>query len=203
MLVFVDESGCTGFKFGKGSSRHFVVTMVCFRETLHAETVASLLAKYRETVDWYKEFHFKAIPDKLKHGFLKVIDQGEFYVRAIVIDKEQVGKEFAPGSKKEFYKKVIELLLTDEPVHLENSVIIVDRSSDSAFQDQLKVHMRKTAKKFGVTIKDIKFKDWRQNSLVQVADMISGAVFRKFERGQDDFFKPVAHRTRHLIFVKE
>jgi hypothetical protein len=37
MLVFIDDSGCAGFKFDKGSSRFFVISAVIFDDNLEAE----------------------------------------------------------------------------------------------------------------------------------------------------------------------
>lgn len=37
MLVFIDESGDTGFKVSKGSTQNFVVACVIFDDNLEAE----------------------------------------------------------------------------------------------------------------------------------------------------------------------
>lgn len=54
MLVFVDESGCTGFKFGKGSSNHFIVSMVFFEENSLAFSTASEVDLLRKSINWQK-----------------------------------------------------------------------------------------------------------------------------------------------------
>ncbi len=38
-------------------------------------------------------------------------------------------------------------------------------------------------------IREIKLKDWQENSLVQIADMYSGAVYRMVTEGDDRFYK--------------
>ena len=40
MLIFLDESGDAGFKFGQGSSSHFVIALVIFDSPLDAEETA-------------------------------------------------------------------------------------------------------------------------------------------------------------------
>ncbi len=40
MLVFVDESGDTGFKVGQGSSGQFTITLIIFLENQEAEAVS-------------------------------------------------------------------------------------------------------------------------------------------------------------------
>jgi len=43
MLVFIDESGCTGFKLNKGSSSHFVIAMVIFNDHKQAELTSQAI----------------------------------------------------------------------------------------------------------------------------------------------------------------
>jgi hypothetical protein len=40
MLVFIDDSGDPGFKIGKGSTSHFIISMVIFADELEAEKTA-------------------------------------------------------------------------------------------------------------------------------------------------------------------
>lgn len=82
--------------------------------------------------------------------------------------------------------------------HLNNAKIIVDDSCDAAFKQELKVYMRRKALENGYSIKEIKFKNWRQNSLVQVADMVCGAIFKKFEREDPEYYNMVKRKENDL-----
>lgn len=82
--------------------------------------------------------------------------------------------------------------------YLKNAKIIVDASCDKAFQKELAVYLRQEAKIHGYFIKNIKFKDWRQNSLVQVADMVCGAIFRKYERNNPHYYNIIKTKENNL-----
>ncbi|WP_209125736.1 DUF3800 domain-containing protein [Alkalihalobacillus sp. BA299] len=198
MLVFIDESGCTGFKFGKGSSNFFLVTMVFFDDNKLAEATSNSIKELRDPLNWSKEFHFKELPDKVKQAFYDKVISNNFFYRSIVIDKRLIYSDYLKGNKKKFYNYIVGQMVAFDGGYLKDAKVIVDNSCDNAFKTELKVYMRKKARENGYTIKDIKFKDWRQNSLVQVPDMICGALFRKFERNDSSYYKQVRKRENNL-----
>ncbi|MGZ4105921.1 MAG: DUF3800 domain-containing protein [Tumebacillaceae bacterium] len=201
MLIFVDESGDNGFKFGEGSSRYFLVTTVHIKKD-NASSVAACIEASRIAVNWKREFHFKENPDTVRARFLDNVRKEEFYYRAILIDKQKVSSYF-PRKKAEFYKAVVELLFRDDPQHFHNSKIFVDETSDQEFQNQLKKHLRSIAAECDVSILDIKFKNWKQNSLLQVADMISGAIYRKYDRGHVIFYDRIKKREHKILIIDQ
>ena len=48
MLILIDESGDAGFKVAKGSTSHFVVAMVIFRDLKQAELASAAIGAARE-----------------------------------------------------------------------------------------------------------------------------------------------------------
>ncbi|KXG42888.1 DUF3800 domain-containing protein [Tepidibacillus decaturensis] len=197
MLVFVDESGDTGFKFNQGSSDHFLVTMVFFERNSDAEQVAKEIESLRKEINWYKEFHFKELPDKVKEAFFTHIT-GKYFYRCIVIDKRIIYSDFLKENKKKFYNFVVGQMVKFSEGYLDNAKIIVDASSDKAFQNELKVYMRKKARYNGYIIKEIKFKNWRQNSLIQIADMYCGAIFKNYEKNYPYYYEKIKSKENNL-----
>lgn len=202
MLVFVDEAGCTGYKFSKGSTRYFIVTMVFIDSATLATDISNDILDLREELKWEKEFHFKALPDKLKTAFLEKIKKRTFFYRSIIIDKQAIESEFLKTNKKQFYNYVVGLMVKHDGGYLANAKIFMDDSCDKIFKDQLKVYLRKKARENNYTIKDIRFKDWRQNSLIQVADMVCGSLFRDFERGNNSYHTLIKKRENNLWLFK-
>ena len=58
MLVFIDESGCAGFKVDKGSSPYFVVAMVVFDCDEDAQIVDREIDQIRTSSGHKPEFKF-------------------------------------------------------------------------------------------------------------------------------------------------
>ena len=48
MLIFMDESGDTGFKFSKNSSKYFVLTVIIFDNLESAEKANDTIKKLRK-----------------------------------------------------------------------------------------------------------------------------------------------------------
>ena len=67
MLVFVDESGASGLKLGKGSSEFFVLTLVIFTENEAANTSDLAVDAIRTILNLSDrtEFKFNKLNDNL------------------------------------------------------------------------------------------------------------------------------------------
>lgn len=59
MLVFVDESGDSGFKLGQGSSPVFVIFLVIFDDSLEAEKTSLTIKELRRKLGVRDSFEFK------------------------------------------------------------------------------------------------------------------------------------------------
>ncbi|MFA6518596.1 MAG: DUF3800 domain-containing protein [Candidatus Shapirobacteria bacterium] len=49
MLIFIDESGDAGFRIQKGSSAHFVISLVIFDDELDAEETALKIKRLKKS----------------------------------------------------------------------------------------------------------------------------------------------------------
>src|SRR5689334_732561 len=92
MLMFIDESGDTGFKLQDGSSEYFVVALVAFEdpnEALAADERIVLLRQEMGLNDRF-EFHFNKMKPTQRKQFLKTLAVHEFFYWAVVINKTKV-----------------------------------------------------------------------------------------------------------------
>src|SRR3990167_2005083 len=89
MLVFIDDSGDTGFKFGKGSTRFFVIALVIFEDELEAEKTAVAVKDLRRSLKFPDDVEFKFFKSSqnIRLKFLKIIVGFRFRIRCLVIDK--------------------------------------------------------------------------------------------------------------------
>jgi hypothetical protein len=88
--------------------------------------------------------------------------------------------------------------------HLSNTIVVIDGSGDRKFRQQLQNYLKRRindkadGKQY---IKKVKMQDSRSNNLLQLADMVCGAVARCYSGKTDgeQYRKIISHRE---IFVQ-
>jgi hypothetical protein len=85
MLVFIDESGCTGFKLSRGSDSVFAIGMVIFADGESAAQTERCIQRVRERSRHNSEFKFSKSSDRLRDDFLSSMVECPFVVRALVV----------------------------------------------------------------------------------------------------------------------
>lgn len=189
MLVFVDESGDTGLKLEKGSSKFFTVTLVLFEdndEALACDQRIQLLKRelgYREDC----EFHFKTNSRRVRQKFFEAVAPYNFFYFAVVISKKGL---WGPGFayKESFYKYACSLVFENAKPYLSSAIVIIDKSGSRDFRAQLDRYLkiRTNQEKNQRFIKRVKMERSKSNNLIQLADMVSGAVVRSLDKGKKD-----------------
>lgn len=202
MLVFVDESGDTGLKLDSGSSEFFTVTLVLFED--HDEAQAcddriTLLRRELNKADGF-EFHFKENADSIRRAFLEAVLPYSFFYFAFVINKRRL---YGPGfaHKGPFYKYVCNLVFTNAKPHLDNAIVRIDKCGDREFQEQLSAYLKRKINDKEASIRHIKKVSTQAshgNNLLQLADMVCGAVARSYRSDKKD-----ADQWRRLIQARE
>ena len=192
MLVFIDDSGDPGFKVSKGSTSVFVVGLIIFDDPLVAEETALKIKKMRRELKLSDNFEFKfnKCNKNFRCKFLETIKSSKFRIRAIVIQKSKIyGKELRT-SRESFYKYVIKTVLKYHGGTIENAKLRIDGRGDRKFKRAFSVYLRRELNPYDKTkkrvFKDLKFVDSRKNVLIQLADMVSGAIRRSYDDDKTD-----------------
>jgi hypothetical protein len=201
MLVFIDESGDPGLRLGLGSSKYFIVTLVAFEdndEALAADTRIELL-KRELGFPVHFEFHFNKLKRLYRKAFLEALAPYNFFYFGIVINKAKLN---GPGFhfKESFYKYACSLVFENAKPHLDNATVVIDGSGSREFRKQLSAYLRKRLRDVdsgSCLIKKVKIQSSRSNNLLQLADMVCGAVARCYSGKAD------ARECRNLIRHRE
>src|SRR3989344_2820748 len=202
MLVFIDESGDTGLTIEKGATKYFIIVMVAFEDNDEASAcnkrIDLLRRELRLSPDY--EFHFHRNSDRAREAFLRAVLPYQFFYYGIVINKEKLfGEGFK--NKESFYKYAASLLFENAKEKLEHATIVIDESRPQLFKYQLASYLRK---KINTTdrrhIHKVKMQDSKRNNLLQLADMIAGAVNKSLIDGEDNqkFRKVIKPREMYV-----
>lgn len=206
MLVFIDESGDPGLKIGDGSSRIFTISLVVFEENEEAVACDQRIELLKRELGWTKkpnEFHFKRNSDKVRDTFLKAVRPYNFFYYGIVINKDP-SKLYGEGfkDKASFYKYACSLVFENAKDKLDAATVVIDKSGDLEFRNQLAKYLRKKVNVSSKIIRKVKMQRSDGNNLLQLADYVAGAINRSvlnYRKKSDAYRKIISHRE---IFVQ-
>jgi hypothetical protein len=190
MLVFIDESGDPGMKLGKGSSEFFVITLVIFNDNDEAARSDEEICNIRNELGLSpsSEFKFNKLNDKGRRHFLTSVSSHRFTYYSVVINKAKLtGKGF--GFKESFYKYACQMALNNCRKYLKEATIVIDGSGSREFRQQLQTYIKgkiNDENDVRACIKKVKIEDSKKNNLLQLADMVCGAVARFYTSNKDD-----------------
>jgi hypothetical protein len=189
MLVFVDEAGDVGFKFSQGSSRLFIVTIVLFEENNEAKRCDQRIDLLRNELKLPKEFefHFNQNSPEIRKAFLRAVVPYNFFYFSIVVDKEKYNAT-SRANPEAFYQYACGLVFEKAKPYLNDAVVIIDGSRSIYFKQSLQRYLKKrnnspaTAVRY---IRQVKVQDSEKNNLLQLVDMVCGAINRSFSQKRD------------------
>jgi hypothetical protein len=183
MLVFFDESGDSGMKKREGSSRVFIVTAVLFEENEEAELCDTRINDLRQELKVHPrfEFHFNKCCDRYRKAFLNSVAGSNFFFYCVVLNKEKLyGEGFQ--YKNSFYKYAASLVFENAKARLLQAKVVIDECGNREFKEQLSKYLKRRMNEGNKTlIRKVSMEPSHSNNLLQLADMVSGAVFRSFD----------------------
>jgi len=195
MLVFIDESGDSGFKLDKGSTPVFGVALAAFAEPDEALRADRLIRDALVRLRVKPEFKFSKAHNNVRDGFFDAVAGCDFRVRALIVQKELIHSGRLRTRKEEFYRFFVKSMLKFDNGLLRDAKVVIDGSGERTFRLDLKAHLRRHTEPGA--IKDVRLKDSHRDPLIQLADMCVGAVARSYRDDRKD-----AHRWRDMIKPK-
>ena len=181
MRVFIDESGDQGFS--PNSSPYIVFAMVIFKSKKDAKEMNDVISDLRNNRIKRKEFKFRGTTTNVKDAFFESISNRKFDIRAVVIEKNRFQQEMKlsikPSLKGQFiYIFGLNILLPS--YHLKGARINLDEKADSYLRILMKVQMDAMNEVRKGSIKEYGMKNSENDNLIQLADMVVGAIARSY-----------------------
>jgi hypothetical protein len=206
MIALIDESGDPGMKMREGSSRYFTVACVLFKDLAAAGACERCVAGLKKQLGASEgfEFHFSHTNDQWRQEFLRAVSVFEFVYFARTIDKKRLSGN-AWRDRLYFYQRAARLLLEAVRPFLINATVVIDKSSDRKFDQELAKYLKLHAgqRDGQPVICQVRADKSHKHNLVQVADMICGAVARTYQADKKDRFtyRDLIRKREHSVEI--
>lgn len=189
MFVYLDESGDTGFKFNKGSSRFFVVTILITPDPV---PLNSAIDDLRENLGFRptSEFRFYNSREEDRRAFFRTLNRHEVLFRALVVDKHKITRPHMQ-KRETFYNFLLRLLLQYDNDRIHDATLIIDqRDKGKKNKQSLATYLRRmlnTPENGHGKIKDVRYHESHRDNLLQAVDMVAGAVHAQYAKNQPEY----------------
>jgi hypothetical protein len=198
--AFGDETGEAGLRFGRGSSVFFVAGLVL---TNQPDQLREYVADFQQELRLKAsgEISFHRSPDRNRSAFLAGLLAYDIAIRALVIDKISLSSELKKLSRTDFYIWAFGDLLSHTLAELEAATIVLDEFGKQAtIVRALKHALRQTFSDVTLRqhVRQIRTRRSHSEPLLQIADMVTGAIYRFVATGDDRFYQIIQARARIL-----
>lgn len=195
--LWIDESGDGGFKFAKGSSRFFVIVAVYGDnpEEIAGRTLDAI--RLRHGLIQGFEFKSSRCRENLKQECLDAIVTLPIEYKAIVVDKKTLRVPALVSHPHQLYCEMVRRLFYDNAPPLRDATLVLDEAT-------AKIHRREFAgvlKQYisHTVVKKITQVQSKNNTMIQVADMIAGSIWRAHEKDDRRWHDMLKSKERILM----
>ncbi|MDO8265797.1 MAG: DUF3800 domain-containing protein [Candidatus Saccharibacteria bacterium] len=182
MKIAIDESGDSGRKFWKGSSKWFILTAVVVPDDKICGPTCQAVDNYRKINGNGQELHFAHNSHEQHVEFLKYMHDQEFIFASVCINKRRLiaKKPYVFRNKISLLNFAFEKLFVELKPWLDHPVVVMDTSGSKYLNHVLSNHLLRL---FGSAhkgdhryIERVRAVDSRNEPLVQLADYVAGSV---------------------------
>ena len=193
--VYIDETGDMGEK----GSNYFIITAVWVDNPALFDRLIKNIRRYKFKKELKKAQEIKAnksSKELIEHILKKFSEIDSAHAQSIILEKKRLYSKYLKEDKNKMYNFVCGHLASIG-VDSKKLIIRIDRSKG-------KQNLISDFNKYlGIKFKEVRwnrelevFHSWSQSwSGLQMADVISWAVFQKFEHDNDYYFKVIEKKT--------
>jgi hypothetical protein len=193
--VFIDETGDLGEK----GSKYFIITAIWTEDIAAFDRIIKNARrnKFRKELSKAQEIKANKSSKELIEYILERFAEIETaYAQSIILDKKKIYSDFLKRDKNKLYNFVCRQLSSIAP-DIKELIIRIDKSKSKQsliadFDQYLERKFRETKWNRTITIHHNYSQSW---SGLQIADVISWAVFQRFEHNNNIFFNIIEDKT--------
>ncbi len=187
-----------GFK--EPSSKYFIITIMKTKDLIGVQRCVKRI-RQRKLKKKYKEIpELKAnnSSPEIRKQLLKDLGEVDLEIHCIILNKKKV-YDYLKAKKHRLYNYVIGRILPGTVTFLRNVQIIVDRRSSKRalrddFDDYIKMRIEERAL-FKPRIIISHF-DSKNDAGLQVVDFVSWSIFRKYEKGDTEYYDLIKDKIK-------
>lgn len=193
-----DEAGDVSMNFKKGASRYFVPAFI---STPSPDALRDTLAGLRKTLNLREthEFKFhKMASAEVRNQVFSTLARADFDAWSLVVDKTFLPKIFQTTEGIAIYTHFITELLSLIPAELQqDATLILDEFGSTP---DLRTELRRTMVKRDMPrlFKRVLVRSSNRESLIQVADLVAGAIMRRDTQNDSEAFDMIEKKIRRL-----
>jgi hypothetical protein len=201
-FIYLDESGDTGFKFNRGSTRYFIVTLMLVSDQIPMQNAIDDLRKELHFSD-DTEFKFSKSSNTVRHKFFTTLRRLDFSAYSIVTDKHDF-MEYRELGHAQLYSVVVKHVLSHCGTLFDDATLVVDESTKSKRRQQAlatflraALNVDASAPKLGKIVHHQSHRD----NLLQAVDMLSGAVNAWCSKRDNTHLATLKPKIIHIIAI--
>ncbi len=195
--IFIDESGDLGDK----GSRYFILAAVLVEDFRTLENLINKTRRiYKKEIGQSNEIKGSKTPSKVKKSILRKLNQNKYEAFILIFDKKEKYKLDYNKDNHKLYAILSSKLAQLIPIH-DSTYIFVDRTSRN--KDILN-HFNNLFKANLINVNDfpiyIKHVDSLKYKGIQIADLISWAVYQEIENNNGEYIKYLKNLQIKKVF---
>lgn len=193
-----DEAGDVSLNFEKGASRYFVPVFI---STQTPDLLRKSLADLRQALGLREthEFKFHKMTDtNVRNQVFSTLAHADFQAWGLVADKTRLPKLFETTESLDIYTHFITELLSIIPVELQkDATLILDEFGSTP---DLRTELRRAMIKRHMPrlFKRVIIRPSNRESLIQVADLVAGAIMRRDTQHDSEAFDLISRKIKRL-----
>ncbi|HQU35248.1 MAG TPA: DUF3800 domain-containing protein [Anaerolineales bacterium] len=193
-----DEAGDVSLSFNKGASRYFVPAFI---STQFPDDLRQTLSNLRQTLDLREthEFKFhKMASAEVRNQVFSALAHAKFDAWALIVDKTRLPKIFETTESIEIYTHFITELLDIIPAELQKGATLILDEFGSTPDLRTELRRAMVKRRMPRLFKRVIVRSSHRESLIQVADLVAGAVMRRDSQNDSEAFDMISRKIKRL-----
>ena len=181
--IFIDDSGDAGLD--KSNTDQLIIAAVIVADEITKNILSDAINRFRQDLGWndLDEFKFAKMNKETLVKLIDFINDYDFRVYAVVLDKRKIAKSYTAEGSIQIYNYILMVLL--KKVGKNKQIITIDGKISKRKAKEVRAYLRQHLRKEGIVDVKIVFAESRKEPLIQLADIVAGAVARSYKDKTD------------------
>jgi len=192
--IYIDDSGDAGIE--KSNTDQLVIAAVVVADEAIKNSLTDAINRFRRDLGWNEldEFKFSKMNKETLVKLISFIRDYDYKAYVVVLDKKKIDKGYTVEGSIPIFNFTLKELL--KRVGKNKQMITVDGKFSKKKATEVRAYLRQHLRKAGIVDAKIMFSDSRKEPLIQLADIVAGAIARSYKD------KPDAQRYLELLKSK-